>query len=259
MKLQYASDIHLEFCSEMEFQKDDDFAFLIEPTAPILVLAGDIATTTAPLLPRFLQWVSKSFKHTIWIMGNHEYYSPKEKRSMNECLNFYRSLCSANVHILDNETLELDDVLFVGTTLWSRISDDNLNLIRYRMNDHRIIYYKSGIVFQPEHMNLLFEKNLKFLSDTLAQHPSKKIVLITHHVPITHETSAPEYEGQPGNEAFATEITLKDESNIVLWICGHTHHNFRIKRGTYEVVSNQLGYHGEHTGWDYRFGFEIDV
>jgi hypothetical protein len=55
MKIQYASDIHLEILeTDGSFRPDDDeaFRFLIEPEAPILILAGDILTPHTKITDR---------------------------------------------------------------------------------------------------------------------------------------------------------------------------------------------------------------
>ncbi len=261
MKFQYASDIHLEVLEMDEGfnpEDNDSFRFLIEPEAPILILAGDILTPHTKCIHSFLNWCSRKFEHTLWVMGNHEYYS-KVVMSMTHILERYRSFCPPNVHILDNETFGLEDVLFVGSTLWSNIPEEDELEIQHRINDYRMIYNEHHMRICPAETRLRFHTNLKFIEDTIEANPDKKIVIITHHAPLNKNTSFADYEGEPTNAAYATHIDLKQDANVKLWICGHTHHNFQIKKGNYTVGSNQLGYFGEHTGLTYEFSGTVEI
>lgn len=255
MKFQIASDIHLEILeTKPEFDKhyQRTFKLLIEPVAPILILAGDITSPNAKATIPFLNWCSNHFEHTFWIMGNHEYYTPitmiKE-----DILEHYRSFCKSNVHILNNQTYCIDNVLFVGTTLWSNIPKEYETDIQLSINDYRMIYSKEGKRISPRDIRAEFTTNINFLNTTIAENLDKEIVIISHHAPLNKGTSLETYEGSITNTAYASHIDLSNDSNVRYWIYGHTHHNNEIQKGNYTVVSNQLGYFGEHTGIGYDF------
>jgi DNA repair exonuclease SbcCD nuclease subunit len=261
MKFQIASDIHLEvleMSDDFDMNDEETFRFIIEPEAPILILAGDITSLHAKCTLPFLNWCSKKFEHTFWIMGNHEYYArisiPKDA-----ILENYRRICPNNVHILDNETYILENVLFVGSTLWSNISEEDDLEIQQRINDYRMIYTEQGRRICVAEVRAEFKKNLQFLEDTIASNPDKQIVIITHHAPLNKNTSFADYEGEVTNTAYATHIDLKNDSNVRYWIYGHTHHNAQLKKGNYTVMSNQFGYFGEHTGMTYEFSGVVDI
>ena len=72
MKIQYMSDLHLEFRENSRFVKELE----IPVTGDVLVLAGDtmyLRDTTAPL-GRFWKWASANYQEVLLIPGNHEYY-----------------------------------------------------------------------------------------------------------------------------------------------------------------------------------------
>ena len=88
----------------------------------------------------------------------------------------------SNVTFLNNSCEEYNDVLFVGTTLWSKIPSMNMNDICL-MNDFKQIEDMTYDTY-----NLLHYKSCSFITDTLAmvkkeeKYKDKKIVMITHHL-----------------------------------------------------------------------------
>ena len=72
MKIQYASDLHLEFADNWRYLKENP----LQVTGDILILAGDIGYlgddnyTNHP----FWDWASENYQQVIACMGNHEFY-----------------------------------------------------------------------------------------------------------------------------------------------------------------------------------------
>ena len=78
MRIQYASDLHLELYTKTTFDET------IEPTAPYLVLCGDIAKLDNLNLRSFLEYISERWKLIFWIPGNEEIWnsSKSEEESL---------------------------------------------------------------------------------------------------------------------------------------------------------------------------------
>jgi len=158
MKLQFASDLHLEHI-------DDDiesiqFTDIIIPSAEILALVGDICTYDSLLLIPFIEWCSKNFQYVLWIPGNHEYYNNKGI-SMKQLDVIYREICSkfTNIHYMNNCTLVIDNIAFICTTLWSHIPDENRKRVRKELNDYKYIYFTEGVKITVNNVNDIYYNN----------------------------------------------------------------------------------------------------
>ena len=79
MKIQYCSDLHLEFRDNKDFIGERP----IKPIGEISLLAGDVVPFA--LIDKhndFFNYVADHFQTTYWLPGNHEYYhSDVSKRS----------------------------------------------------------------------------------------------------------------------------------------------------------------------------------
>lgn len=241
MKLQYASDLHLEFPENKAYLRTKP----IKPEGDILILAGDILPVV--LIPNhtdFFDYLSDNFMLTYWLPGNHEYYHSDISelgKSLNEQI-------KDNVFLVNNTSLQSGEISLIFSTLWTRISPQYKFQMLLSYSDFQAILYK-GRSLSIEHYNHMHYLCRQFLTDELAvEKPVKKIV-ITHHMP-TFQNYPEEYKGSPLNEAFAVEL-----SDLILsarpdyWIFGHNHNNkgdFKI--GDTLLITNQLGYvmYNEH-------------
>ena len=73
MKIRYFSDLHLEFIKP---DKIEEFIKNIPSGIDeICILAGDIGNPYQKNYDIFMNFISKNFKKTFCITGNHEYYN----------------------------------------------------------------------------------------------------------------------------------------------------------------------------------------
>lgn len=237
MRIQYASDLHLEFPENSEFLKKNP----LQPDGDILLLAGDIVPfAVMDKHADFFSYISDNFSTTYWIPGNHEYYYSdisSQSGTLNEKIR-------ENLFLVNNVSVLHDNIKLIFSTLWTRISPGNEFEIRQRLSDFHVIKLnRKG--FTPDHYNLLHEQCRSFLKTEISKGDNSegKKVIVTHHVP-TLKNYPESYKGDTLNEAFAVEMSddiLK--SRAYYWIFGHHHTNtpaFVI--GSTKLITNQLGY-----------------
>ena len=236
MKIQYMSDLHLEFTENLHYIKTKPF----QPVGEILVLAGDtfyLRDTIAPQM-KFWNWASDHYRQVILVPGNHEYYNNGD---VTERGNSWQWMFRPNVGYYQNKVLRIDDTDFIITTLWSKIPEQDMFYVMRGMNDFRQIL-TDGRRFTPDDFNMEHQKCLNFLKQAVNQSTAKHIVAVTHHLPTLSVVSA-QHKGSVLNSAFATELGhYIAESPIDAWIYGHSHTNIDTIIGNTKIISNQLGY-----------------
>lgn len=243
MKVQFASDLHLELSDNSRFIKGMPF----EVAGDVLILAGDTCYLRDKNLPnsKFWKWASANYRQVLLVPGNHEFYGNSDV-AMNG--NSWSREILHNVHYHQNQVVRIDDVDFILSTLWSHIKPEDEYFVHCGMNDFRQIMY-NGNRFSPQDFNAEHEKCLAFVKKSVAESSAQKIVVVTHHLP-TLKVVAPKHKGSLLNSAFATELgDFIADNKIDAWIFGHSHTNIECVIGDTRIVCNQLGYiaHNEHT------------
>ena len=241
MIIQYASDLHLEFPENKEYLKANP----LQVVGDVLLLAGDIVPFAVMDKHKdFFSYLSDHFKATYWVPGNHEYYGFDVSTKCGVLNEKIRS----NVFLVNNTSLQHDDVKMIFSTLWSKISPGYEYQIERSLSDFRAIRYK-GYRFSAERYNELHAGSMAFLKQELATEASAKSIVVTHHVP-TFMNYPEAYKGDILNEAFAVELfDLIEDTGPDYWIYGHIHGNTPdFKIGKTQLLTNQLGYvsNGEH-------------
>ena len=253
MKIAYASDLHLEF-EPIRLDNTEN--------ADVLVLAGDICTVKhyhtrfmmEQAYDEFFENCSKQFKHVIYIVGNHEHYNYQYNYTV---IDLKRKLQRfTNIHILDNETFEIEDKIFVGSTLWTDMNDEcplTMNAASFAMPDFKIVKYFDGVnhmKYTPEQSVREHTKSLDYIKHVIRNsndkdyYLEKDVIIITHHSP-SHRSIHPKYKHEElMNGAFHNQLDyiMEMADNIKLWIHGHTHDAFDYVIGTTNVLCNPRGY-----------------
>lgn len=266
MKIALASDVHLEFG-----------ALAVENEgADVLILSGDICVanslqdndtynlmgeaTHSKRYHKFFQECCDKFKHVIYIAGNHEHYDgdfAKTIPRLKDKLGYLK-----NLYILDKEMKTIDDVTFIGGTLWTNMNNmDSLTLyhIKSAMNDFRLISNSARVVtrkvplykkdengvhlkdengfhiqdgfkfkeetaiFSPEDSVADHVAMTQFIENTIKGMNDEKFVVVGHHSPSKLSTK-PQYEKDViVNGAYSSDLSELMLDNPQIKVWTHGH------------------------------------
>jgi hypothetical protein len=199
-------------------------------------------------------------------MGNHEFYNGKFFAGidyMREELAKY-----PNIYMLEQDTKVIDDVTFVGATLWTDMNKGDpltMHAIEGMMNDFRIIRndFRNYAPMSARDVADRHARTLAYFRSVLAEQHDRKFVVVGHHSP-SFQSCHPMYGNDTlmngGYHSDLSEFIL-DHPQIKLWTHGHTHHPFDYVIGETRVVCNPRGYendgYSEQTGWNPNIVLEV--
>jgi predicted phosphodiesterase len=270
MNLQLLSDLHLE--------ANPEFHAYPLPGADLLVLAGDIGSYQkrrdgsvmdepdwglqrfSPL-PQFAGWPVP----VLFVPGNHEY----DARDVDKTHAELRRTCDRlGIQWLERETLVIDGVRLVGTTLWSdydalssteapKTTDPLTHRLRQREKAFRAANFylvkmdsaRHGRLFDAEAMRAMGLDCQAWLSAVLEVPHDGPTVVVTHFAPTLHSAD-PRYGLSPGTAGFCNALDhLLPKAD--LWLHGHLHCPQDQQVGRCRIVANPLGYasKGEQLGF----------
>lgn len=263
MIIRQISDLHNEFIT-----------YRFAPT-PIdkettLVLCGDIdCARTKTRYADFLEYASGMFKYVVLVAGNHEFYGGNLTTTHDKIRKYITGRKLTNVFYLNNETVVLEGVAFIGATLWTNIKNPLTELIvEGAMNDYKKIRHGPEETPWARPMRVSDTTHMHYVSRGFIESESikhnaigHKVVVVSHHAP--SEQSIPEkYLGDPCNPAYASQLDYWLMDGVIdFWMHGHIHAKSDYFIGTCRVTCNPRGYVEklwvEHTGYDDIFHVEI--
>jgi Icc-related predicted phosphoesterase len=276
MKIAVISDLHLEF------------ADLTLPGGDVLILSGDVMEAKnlkkelynkdmvlfehenkqqrPDRFYRFMEEECSKYREVVYVMGNHEHYGFQYHKTYKQL----QDQLPDNIHLLQDETYKLDDVIFVGSTLWTDCNkDDRLTMYHLSgcMNDYRKVtmFNESKNIYHrltPEQTYADHRKSRDYIESVVKNHPDEKIVVVTHHAPSKLSTH-PRYQNDTlMNGGYSSDLSefILDHPQIRVWTHGHTHDLFDYRVGETRVMCNPRGYAGYERRadeFDPTIGFDI--
>ena len=243
LKVRYLSDLHLEFIKSSHIKQ---FIQKISPGMDeICVLAGDIGNPYQSNYDIFMKYISINFKKTFVISGNHEYYN--KSKTIQETAAFLNDYFKQfdNISFLNNQIEIYENHCFVGSTLWSKITNPD-----YKIND---VYEIPG--FDHIQYNKLNMLSVDFLENALQN--NNNCVIITHHLP-SNSLIDVKYKTKkmlPYNQWFFCDMDAFIETHkekIKCWIYGHTHTVSNNTINDIPLLCNPIGYPNENSKLDFQ-------
>lgn len=235
MRLHIFSDLHLEF-APIALPKVD---------ADVVVIAGDVH-------PGFLglKWIQETFPSTpvLYVLGNHEFYGKDIPKLTVELKERARG---SNIHVLENDRVEIGGVTFLGATLWADFALHGDVMAgqaeaAFQMTDYRRIRVSPAYSkFKPKDSRRLHLESVAWLEKEIQACAGNRPVIITHHAP-SPRSLKPGTHHLPIASAYASNLeSLIAASNAKLWVHGHIHHSSDYQVGSTRVVANTRGYPDE--------------
>lgn len=232
----------------------------------VLILAGDILNAhhlkkngyLNEIYRKFLQRCSENFNHIFYVLGNHEAYSYNYEGAFKTI----KEILPENFYLLENTTVKLNDINFIGFTLWTNFFNENPNEMmdsELYMND-----YKS-IRIGPNYRKLntvdvlgFHKKSRSYLESQLQELQDAQVFVISHHAP-TLQAIAPKYKSFSCNGSFCSDLDnfILEHPNIKNWAFGHVHTHFDFMIGECRMTCNPRGYPNELKNFNTNFTYEV--
>lgn len=263
MKVRIVSDLHLEF------YKKDDFKLEVSENESntILLLAGDIAIATKmKRFNYFFEDISKRFFKVLYIAGNHEYYGGNYLMTSIKIADALEPF--NNIHFLENQRMEIDNIVFICATLWTDFNDNDPICMfdaKHKMNDYKTIRHGSSNEpwrrkFSPEDAYVIHKTSKEFIFKTLKHKDENKTYIVMTHMAPSELSVSPEFEGDRLNGAYVSNL----EEDILnskpdFWFHGHVHSTFDYMLGDTRIICNPAGYveMEENPNFDPLFSIEL--
>lgn len=229
------SDLHAEWGGNVKVP--------ILPDVEFLILAGDIDSFKKPL--EFIKQYTPYYK-VLYVLGNHEFYG----HSLKEVRDFWKGVTLENFYFLDNQSVVLNDIEFIGATLWTNFDNNNFhvkyNAAREIKDYQKIIKDDQSDYISSEDIYAEFEKSVEFIQQATQQSTAGKKVLITHHAPSLMSVNE-KYKQNPKHFAmnyyYASNLdNFIFYSGLDVCIHGHMHDSSDYQLGSTRIVCNPVGY-----------------
>ena len=271
MKINLVSDLHINV-------RDIEL-----PGGDVLIIAGDCmeaghlrlaenAGKNVFMADRYRRFASEEmtkYRKVVYIMGNHEHYH----NTFETTYKWISKILPDNVHFLDNDNVQIDDVYFWGGTMWTdmhRRCPITTTQVGMMMNDFHLIRYEDSKRVNNYWTNKFtpycaIQENtfaVQQLSNFLADHRDDKVVVVSHHAPTpqsVNEKYRSEYYLNGGYHNHLQDLIM-DNPQIKAWVHGHMHDPVDYMVGETRVLCNPRGYAGhEQRAEEFDPGFAFEV
>ena len=255
MRIQIVSDLH----NEAHYWVPPDHP---ENSTSVLVVAGDICVQAGAA--DWLKTIASKYYAVVAVLGNHDHWDYNANdtvRTISESLHDF-----PNVHILERNTVVINDTRFIGCTLWTYIPPDAHMPVQDAIKDFKRITVNDGLggqqLLSVPHTNAWHAQDKQFLKESLSIPFDGTTVVVTHHAPSSISIDQ-RYKENPGhaylNYAYHTDMnTWAQGLEFDCWIHGHTHHSFDYPFGSGKLICNPRGYWPDGLNPDFNSSLAFD-
>lgn len=225
MKIQYFSDLHLEF-GTLPYESTD---------ADVVIAAGDIGVGLDGI-----SWLTKIDRPVIYVLGNHEYWGQDYTAFIDSV---WQSSSGTNIHFLENESVIIGGVRFVGCSLWTDYGHANEQIMHAAakgMNDFRYIT-DGDKPLEPSRLLHAHRQSVDWLREILSEPFDGQTVVVTHHAPSMKSWHRSPMDGYQYCYCSNLEPIMR-RTEAELWVHGHTHSGQDYQVHGVRVVCNPRGY-----------------
>lgn len=250
-----------------EMDSDLDTAFIV---AGDIWLEGRFVLRLNSEGDSWIKKMSRQFKYVIVVLGNHDYW---DRNILDEPKRLKAAIADqglTNVFLLENDVVVLDQVKFVGSTLWTDYNKhDNYTMMAAcnpvtQYKDYQYIKFGANYrKIKPQDIYQIHSQSACFLFQNVKRdNPEQKVIVVTHMAP-SSQSIAPKYREPKWKELnylYYTSLEnriLEEGQDIDYWFHGHMHHTTQYHIGHPIVILNARGHGIENNHFDMQLRIEL--
>lgn len=214
----------------------------------------------------WLARLARQFKAVVLVLGNHDYWGGSIQRAHVKAAEHG----IPNVHVLERSSVIVDQVKFVGGTLWTDYRNGDPRILgtmkEIMVADHTRIRYATRDSVRRLKTTDLFgihrETRRYIVNNITRDTPEQKIVVVTHMAPSYQSVNSMyrTVSQELVNFAYFSDLDnfiFQNQEHIDLWVHGHMHLPSDYQIGRTRVVCNPRGYYHEPNFFDPTLRFEL--
>lgn len=247
MKTVFLSDIHVDI--NRDYPVAQELArYAKEQEARLVVIAGDVSENQQETLDTLNQVEQLSGAKVLFVPGNHDLWGPKDDPTQIEAI--YDRYCQ-DEHCLCGRDFVFEDKVVLGDVGWY---DYSFGSGRYSFEEFEKMSL-AGRTWQDSLRNAWTRDNqgrnqwmLSRLEARMAAYPDKKLVMVTHMLPIKEFTVPQEMANWSYFNAFLGSRKLGElytRYPVEVAVCGHVHYRKTLEKGGITWLCRCLNYHTE--------------
>lgn len=260
MRIWFFSDLHIErdgLAGPSPFDV---------PAADVCVVPGDVSSSMWGSLS-WLERVVRPRMPVVFVPGNHEFYDAPFKDGARIAGRIAESL---GIDLLDDGSVTVGSVRFVGATLWAdyaleaslsgipvnRAVTEGMDRCRGKSDFARIRWScdaQDSDAFRnvaPEDLVKRHWRSRQAISELMSVPHDGPTVVVSHHAPLP-ACAAPEFlHGDHHSMSYVSDLSREMGSGRpAMWLHGHVHTKHDFRHGGTRVVCNPRGYSHEDIGF----------